>query len=99
MRKSLQDILALLACHREALQKQFGVRRLGLFGSRVRDDFREDSDIDILVVFEQSPGWEIVDLKTYLEDLLGEPVDLVTENAVRRRPLLWDSIQQELVYV
>jgi len=99
MRKSLQDILALLACHREALQQQFGVRRLGLFGSRVRGDFRENSDIDVLVVFEQSPGWEIADLKTYLEDLLEAPVDLVTENAVRRRPLLWDSIQQELVYV
>jgi predicted nucleotidyltransferase len=44
-------------------------------------------------------GWEIVDLHRYLEDVLGVRVDLVTRGAVVRKPLLWESIQEDLTYV
>lgn len=56
------------------------------------------SDIDILVELDQPAGWEIVDLRDYLQDLLGTRVDLVTTGALRRKPHLWDSVQQDILY-
>jgi predicted nucleotidyltransferase len=44
-------------------------------------------------------GWEIVDLHEYLENLLGVKVDLVTAGAARRKPLLWKSICEDIIYV
>ena len=55
--------------------------------------------MDILVELEGPVGWEIVDLHRYLEDALGVRVDLVTHGAVRRKPLLWEAIQEDLTYV
>jgi predicted nucleotidyltransferase len=55
--------------------------------------------VDILVELDRPVGWEIVDLHEYLEELLGVAVDLVTLGAVVRKPLLWDSIREDLTYV
>jgi uncharacterized protein len=62
------------------------VRELALFGSVLRDDFREDSDIDILVEFE--PGApigliEYIRLQNELSDLIGRPVDLVEKTGLK----------------
>lgn len=56
------------------------IRKLALFGSVLRDDFRDDSDIDVLVEFEPDAhvGWGIVTLREELSELLGREVDLVT---------------------
>lgn len=70
-----------------------------LFGSRVRGEGQEESDLDILVEFEGPVGWEVVDLHRYLEEVLGMRVDLVTKEALIRKPLLWQAIQEELVDV
>jgi uncharacterized protein len=67
-------ILDLLNRHCDELLNRFGARHLTLFGSAARDELRDDSDIDVLVEFD---GY--FDLKTYLEQLMGRPVDLVTE--------------------
>ena len=58
-----------------------GIRRLSLFGSVLRDDFRPESDIDMLVEFE--PGhrvglFRLMSMQIELSDLLGRPVDLRT---------------------
>ena len=52
--------------------------------------------MDILVEFSEHIGWEIVDLKEYLEEVLGLKVDLVTVRALK--PRLADTILGELVY-
>ena len=81
-----QTALDLLAAHRPVLVERFGVRRLALFGSVARGTAREDSDVDILVGFDQPPtGDQYFGTQFYLEDLLGRPVDLVTETALRER--------------
>ena len=81
-----QTALDLLAAHRPVLAERFGVRRLALFGSVARGTAREDSDVDILVGFDQPPtGDQYFGTQFYLEDLLGRPVDLVTETALRER--------------
>lgn len=63
------------------------IRRLSLFGSVLRDDFRDDSDVDVLYVFdpEHIPGWEIVDIAEELSRLLGRDVDMAPEKHLNRR--------------
>ena len=80
------------------LMKQFGVTRLALFGSTVRDFARQDSDMDILVAFDgPATSARYFGVQFYLEDLFGCPVDLVTEKALR--PELRPFIEREAVYV
>jgi uncharacterized protein len=58
------------------------IRKLALFGSILRDDFRPDSDIDVLVEFEPGhvPGLKFFALESELSELLGRKVDLNTPN-------------------
>ncbi len=97
--RTLAEIRRLLAEHKGTLRERFGVRRLALFGSYARGDATPLSDVDILVVLERPIGWEIVDLQEDLETLLGMPVDLVTEGALRRKPRLWEQVQKDLIHV
>lgn len=93
------EICHTLEEHRGELRERFHVKSLALFGSYVRGEKQPESDVDILVEFDMPCGWEIVDLRDYLEEILGIKVDLVTQGALKRKPLLWESIQKELVYV
>ena len=63
------------------------VRRLALFGSVLRTDFRPDSDIDVLVEFEPNAfvGFGIVTMEDELSHILGRRVDLVTARALNHR--------------
>jgi predicted nucleotidyltransferase len=69
------------------------IRSLAVFGSVVRDDFRPDSDVDILVEFEDgyTPGWEFFDLEDELYTILGRRVDLNTPRFLSR------SIRQRVI--
>lgn len=80
------------------IHQKFGVKRIGIFGSFARGEEKEDSDLDVLVVFEEGQKTfdNYMDLKFYLEDLFGREVDLVTEKALR--PQLEDIIMKEVVY-
>ncbi|MGB9754284.1 nucleotidyltransferase family protein [Roseiflexus castenholzii] len=97
--KTLAEIRAILADHREELRERFGVKSLALFGSCVRGEQGAESDVDIMVEFDRPVGWEVVDLRGYLEEILGMRVDLVTKGALMRKPLLWQAVQEELTYV
>ena len=79
------QVLKLLEPHTPEL-RQFGVKSLRLFGSVARDEATLDSDVDLLVDFEKPPGFSgFMKLRIFLEDLLGERVDLVTESGLRDR--------------
>ena len=60
------------------------VRRLALFGSVLRDDFRPDSDVDVLVEFEpgRAPGFDFMTMEAELSDILRRRVDLQTPNSL-----------------
>jgi len=62
------------------------IRKLALFGSVLRDDFRPDSDVDVLVEFEpgQVPGWEFFDMEVELSHILGRKADLNTPGFLSR---------------
>lgn len=88
----------------EALCRRFAVRRLELFGSAATDEFRQDaSDLDFLVEFEApgSPGYadRYFGLLEALEELFGQPVDLVVSSAVKN-PYFRESVDKTkaLVY-
>jgi len=90
--------IELLTQSKSVLAVRFGVTRLALFGSTVRDAARAGSDIDILVAFDGPATSErYFGVQFYLEDLFGAPVDLVTEKALR--PELRPFIEKEAVHV
>ena len=96
MRK--EDVLKLLAQHKPELAHRFGITDLALFGSTVRNEARPDSDIDVLVSFDgPATSKRYFGVQFYLEDLLGSPVDLVTDKALR--PQLKPYIEKEMVRV
>jgi hypothetical protein len=75
--------------------QRWRIRELSLFGSVLRDDFHADSDVDVLVRFEQGEQWSLLDLvamREQLQSIFGRPVDLVEErclrNPFRRRGIL-----------
>jgi len=71
---------------------------MAVFGSTARGDAKSGSDVDILVAFEGPCDFDrFMDLKFYLEEKLGERVDLVSEKAVR--PRLLPAIENEAVDV
>jgi predicted nucleotidyltransferase len=92
------ETLRLLQSHKAELAKQFGVIRLALFGSTARDVAIQGSDVDILIAFDgPATSKRYFGAQFYLEDLLGHPVDLVTEKALR--PELRPYVEKEAVYV
>lgn len=90
--------LEVLAQSKPVLEARYGVRRLALFGSTARGSAGSDSDIDVLVAFDGPATSErYFGVLFYLEDRFGQPVDLVTEKALRRE--LRPSIEEEAMYV
>ena len=80
-----ENILKVLNEKKEIIHRRFGVKSIGLFGSWVREQASPASDIDLLVEFDQPSFDKYMDLKFYLEDLLGRPVDLVLKTALKPR--------------
>ena len=92
------EVLDQLARNKPTLVARYGVDRLALFGSTVRDAARADSDIDILVSFDGPATSErYFGVQFFLEDLLGRPVDLVTDKALQLE--LRPVIEREAVHV
>jgi predicted nucleotidyltransferase len=96
--KALEDIVRILRDHKEELCRNYGVRELGIFGSYVRGEQRPDSDVDILVDFDEVPSLlRFVHLENHLSDLLGAKVDLVTKRALKRH--IGKNILEEAVFL
>ena len=77
--------------------KQYGVKRIGLFGSYVKNEQKKESDIDILVEFEEGEKNfdNYMDLKFFLEDLFQCKVDLVIKESIKPdlRKYILDSVK------
>lgn len=83
-----------------SLCEQYHIRKLALFGSVLRDDFRPDSDIDILVEFEpgHTPGFEFIDIQDKLAQLLGRTIDLNTPQDLSRYFREQVQTQAQVIY-
>lgn len=92
------EVLQQLAASKAELLHRYGVTRLALFGSVVRDAAHADSDVDILVSFDgPATSSRYFGVQFFLEDLLGRRVDLVTDKALR--PELRPYVDREAVHV
>lgn len=83
---------------RENELRRLGVARLSLFGSAARNESGQASDVDLLVAFEGKVDYDrYVTVKFFLEDLLGKPVDLVMETALK--PRIRRRVESEMIRV
>ena len=80
-----------------ALQREYPLRRLALFGSQARGQATPDSDIDLLVDVDPSIGLRFCELADRLESLLGRPVDLVSTRALK--PALRARIEVDTIEI
>ncbi len=93
-----EEAIAALRGYLPVLRRDFGVRRIALFGSTARDEARDDSDLDVLVDFKVIPTLDaFMGLKFFLEDATGHRVDLVTPDALK--PRMRPAVEREAVDV
>jgi len=96
----LKSIYEELRIIKDTLRKEYGVREIGVFGSYARGEYRKDSDLDILVDFEEDAKMDLikfVELEDYLSDLLGIKVDLVMKSVLK--PRIGKHILKEVIYL
>lgn len=93
-----EQALAILRDHKTILVQRFGVADIALFGSTARGEAAPDSDLDILVRFDGPATSKCYfGVQFYLEDLMGRPIDLVTDKALR--PELRPYVEREAIHV
>jgi uncharacterized protein len=98
--KTLTEIKEILSQCKPIVQEKFKVRELGIFGSYLREEQTQESDIDVLVEFE--PGFRFglitfCELEDYLSEMLGVKVDLVMKQGLK--PRIGKRILSEVVYL
>jgi uncharacterized protein len=92
------EVLSILTRVKPELSRRFGVTRLALFGSTVRNEAKPDSDIDIVVEFDgPATSKHYFGVQFFLEDELGQSVDLITDKAMRAE--LRPFIEREAINV
>lgn len=98
MSKNLQQIKKSISSNISPLREEFGVQKIGIFGSFSRNEQSDKSDVDVLVEFSKSPSlFKFIELEKILTNLVGRRVELVTRNALK--PAIKDDILKEVIYV
>lgn len=78
---------------------QYKPNRIGIFGSYARHDQLKESDIDILIEFNETPTLlQLIQMENELSEILGIKVDLVSTKAIKH-PMIKESIQKELILI
>ena len=96
--KRLEDLKAILSSKKSELRQKYGVKEIGFFGSYVRGEERESSDLDVLVEFERPVDFFLfLELEEELQRILGVKVDLVRRKALK--PFVKEHVLKEVVYV
>lgn len=93
-----REIINTLMQNMEAL-RNFGVGKIGVFGSVVREETKTESDIDILIEFEEEDEKfsNLINLYFFLQDLLGRKIDLITSKSIS--PYIAPYILKEVKYI
>jgi uncharacterized protein len=96
--KDVAYLSKIIRQHLPKLTQEYNVSYMGIFGSYIRGEQKEDSDLDILVEFSKEPDLlEFIGLKQALSEILGVEVDLVMKNALK--PRIGERILEEVVKV
>lgn len=93
-----REIINTLMQNMDAI-RNFGVRKIGVFGSVVREETKTESDIDILIEFEEEDEKfsNLINLYFFLQDLLGRKIDLITLKSIS--PYIAPYILKEVKYI
>lgn len=96
-----EKIVELLRENQSYLAAEYGVKKIGFFGSYAKGTFDETSDVDVIVEFDRPIGFKFVELTEYLEQLLGSKVDVLTPAGLDgiRIPRVAKDISESIVYV
>lgn len=96
-----EEIVRLLKENHAYLSSEYGISKLGLFGSFANGQPSEVSDVDLFVEFERPIGFKFVELAEYLERLMGRKVDVLTPAGIQsiRIKRLANEIAGSIVYV
>ena len=92
-----EHITKTLKDNKADLATRYHLTSIGIFGSFAREDFKDDSDIDLLIDYDQPLGIEFIDLAEELEKILNRKVDLVSKNGIK--PKYLEEIEKDLIYV
>jgi hypothetical protein len=96
-----ETVLEVLREEYPYLAAEYGVKRLGVFGSHASGSATEASDVDLVVEFARPIGFKFIEFTEYLESLLGKNVDVLTPAGIQgiRIERIAQSIQESVVYV
>ena len=96
--KTLNEIKQILSERKSWLCETYQITELGIFGSYARGEQTQDSDVDVLIDYEKAPTlFELVNLRDFLRDLIGLPVDIVTKKGLK--PRIRDQVLSEVIYL
>jgi uncharacterized protein len=95
--KTLCEIELTLGKHKQHLFSEYPIKSLAIFGSYARKEQNEESDLDLLVEFDDKIGLRFIDLAEELERLIGFKVDLVSRKGIKDK--YYQRIQSDLTYV
>lgn len=91
------EVLNDIKKNKPELKKRFNVKRIGIFGSYARGDYRKDSDLDVLIELNKPLGiFGLMELEDYLGSLIGKKIDLVTKNTLKSA--IKEKVLKEAVY-
>ncbi len=97
----LDEVIEKIKSNYPYLASEFGIKRIGIFGSVAKQLDSDKSDIDLIVELERPIGLKFVDLAEYMEKLFGRKVDILTKDGVRniRVKRVLEKIKKDIIYV
>ncbi len=97
----LDEVIEKIKSQYPYLSSEFGIKRIGVFGSAAKQSDRDQSDIDLVVEFERPIGLEFMRLAQYMEKLFGRKVDILTRDGIRniRVKRVSSDIGKDIIYV
>lgn len=93
-----EEIIRFIVAHKASFEQEFGLKRIGIFGSYARGESREESDIDIVVEIEKPDLFHLIGIKQAIEEALGIRVDIVRLRNTMNLSLR-SRIEREAIYV
>ena len=90
------NVFNVMKNHKSEIKAKYDVKRIGIFGSYAKGLQNEESDIDVLVEFENPTFDNFIELSFYLEDLFGKSVDLLTPKSLS--PYMRPSVEKEVFW-
>lgn len=98
MKYSRNQIIDFLISQKNTFEKEYHVRKIGIFGSYARDEATDDSDIDIVVELDKPDMFYLIGIKQMVEEAFETKVDIIRLRE-RMNKTLREQIEQDVIYV